>query len=59
MIKIIKVYRNLGDVAVCEEDGQVKIFAMVEDPAMDRWEEHDIINKLEFSFKIKLEKNNE
>lgn len=55
--KILKVYRNLNDVVVCiDEKGQYKFYAMSEDPAMDTYEEQDIINRLEFSFKIKLEK---
>jgi hypothetical protein len=54
-MKLLKIYRNLNDVAICEDiDGKIKIFAMVEDPAIDTDEENDIKNRLEFSFKIKI-----
>ena len=56
MIKIIKVYKNLQDVVIVEEDGKIGFYCMQEDPALDTFEEGDIIKKLELAFKIKLEK---
>ena len=56
MIKVLKTYRNLTDVVVCEKDGVFQMYAMVEDPAIDNVEESEIINRLQTAFKIKLEK---
>lgn len=52
-----KAYKSLEDVVIVEEDGKFKMFAMVEDAASDPIEEKEIIEKVEFAFKVKIKKS--
>jgi hypothetical protein len=55
-IKLVKTFRGLQDVAIVDNEGNIEVYAMVEDPVDDRFEEDSILERLQTAFNIKIEK---
>jgi hypothetical protein len=54
MLKLYKVYRNLSEVVICDDDGKMKLYAHEETLCDDRFEERKIKQKIETDFNIKF-----